>query len=66
MTDGRQLVAKVPNPNAGFPFYKTASEVATMEFARAIAGIPMSQVHHAWSNRADADADDNAVGAEYY
>lgn len=32
MCDGRQVVAKVPNPNAGLPFYTTASEVATMDF----------------------------------
>jgi hypothetical protein len=32
MSDGQQAVAKVPNPNAGRPFYTTASEVATMDF----------------------------------
>ncbi len=32
--DGRQVVAKVPNPNAGRPHYTTASEVATMDFVR--------------------------------
>jgi hypothetical protein len=32
MESGHQFVAKVPNPNAGLPFYTTASEVATMEF----------------------------------
>ena len=34
MRDGLQVIAKVPNPNAGLPFYTTASEVATMEFVR--------------------------------
>ena len=33
---GHQLVAKVPNPNAGPRFYTTASEVATMEFVSSI------------------------------
>lgn len=32
MNDGREVVAKVPNPNAGIPFFTTASEVATMDF----------------------------------
>lgn len=29
---GHQVVAKVPNKNAGLPFYTTASEAATMNF----------------------------------
>ena len=32
MDNGRELVAKVPNPNAGEPHFTTASEVATMDF----------------------------------
>jgi len=32
MDDGRQVIGKVPNPNAGIPHYTTASEVATMDF----------------------------------
>ena len=32
MEDGKQLVAKVPNPNAGRTHFMTASEVATMQF----------------------------------
>jgi len=32
MEDHRQLVARLPNPNAGRPFYTTASEVATMDY----------------------------------
>ena len=32
MDDGRQVVGKVANPNAGIPYYTTASEVATMDF----------------------------------
>lgn len=34
MEDGTQVVAKIPNPNAGQPHFTTASEVATMEFVR--------------------------------
>ena len=34
MGDERQIVAKLPNPNAGRAFYVTASEVATMAFVR--------------------------------
>jgi len=32
MDDGQEVVAKVPNPNAGVCHYTTASEVATMDF----------------------------------
>ncbi len=32
MEDGKQVVAKVPNPNAGQVHFTTASEVATMQF----------------------------------
>lgn len=32
MNDGTEAVAKVPNPNAGYPHLTTASEVATTEF----------------------------------
>ena len=35
MDDGRVLVARIPNPNAGPSYYTTASEVATMDFVRA-------------------------------
>lgn len=31
MHDNHQVVAKVPNPNAGLPHFTTASEVATMD-----------------------------------
>lgn len=34
MEDGMQVVAKVPNPNAGRAHFMTASEVATMDFVR--------------------------------
>jgi len=36
MDDGKQVVAKVPNPNAGRSHFTTASEVATMDFVWAI------------------------------
>lgn len=32
MEDGREVVAKIPNPNAGVAHFTTASEVATMDF----------------------------------
>ncbi|KAI2820119.1 hypothetical protein CBS63078_3396 [Aspergillus niger] len=32
MDNGREVVAKVPNPNSGIPHLTTASEVATMNF----------------------------------
>jgi hypothetical protein len=35
MDDGRELIAKIPNPNAGRPHFTTASEAATMDYVRA-------------------------------
>lgn len=32
MDNGAQVVAKIPNPNAGPDFLTTASEAATLEF----------------------------------
>lgn len=36
MDNGQEVVAKVPNPNAGVPHFTTASEVATMNFVRLV------------------------------
>lgn len=36
MQDGRELIARLPNPNAGRPHYTTASEVATMDYVCAL------------------------------
>ncbi|DAA78663.1 TPA_exp: Uncharacterized protein A8136_2448 [Trichophyton benhamiae CBS 112371] len=59
MNDGREVVAKLPNPNAGRPRFITASEVATVEFLRKVLHFPVPKVH-AWNSRPD-----NPVGAEY-
>ncbi|KAK2863701.1 hypothetical protein FQN49_004075 [Arthroderma sp. PD_2] len=59
MDDGIQVIGKVPNPNAGIPHFTTASEVATMDFARNILGTPAPKVL-GWSSKRD-----NPVGAEY-
>ena len=32
MNNGKEVVAKIPNPNSGQPHFTTASEVATMKF----------------------------------
>ncbi|KAI7087005.1 hypothetical protein KC356_g4565 [Hortaea werneckii] len=60
MCDGKQAVAKIPNPNAGQPHLTTASEVATMDFMRNTLGIPAPKVY-AWCN----DPQETRVGAEY-
>ncbi|RAL14787.1 aminoglycoside phosphotransferase family protein [Aspergillus homomorphus CBS 101889] len=59
MDDGRSVIAKLPYPIAGPKYYTTASEVATMDFARTVLGIQAPKVF-AWS--ADSHC---AVGAEY-
>ncbi|RAK92540.1 phosphotransferase enzyme family protein [Aspergillus costaricaensis CBS 115574] len=53
MDNGEQLVARLPNPNAGPAFFTTASEV------REFLGIPVPRIY-AWSTDRS-----NLVGAEY-
>ncbi|KAE8355998.1 kinase-like domain-containing protein [Aspergillus coremiiformis] len=59
MDNGRNAIARIPHPIAGPRYYMTASEVATMEFARSVLEIPTPRVF-AWS----ADAN-NPVQSEY-
>ncbi|KAJ5506935.1 hypothetical protein N7453_005892 [Penicillium expansum] len=59
MNGGKTVLARIPNPNAGPSFYTTASEVATMEFARTVMKIAVPQVF-GWSATAQ-----NPVGSEY-
>jgi hypothetical protein len=77
MDNGSQVVAKVPNPNAGLPHLTTASEVATMDFVGQLRGfMPETRTDSfqarrilktpvprvlAWSSKVE----DNPVGAEY-
>ncbi|KAH7381697.1 hypothetical protein BKA66DRAFT_570821 [Pyrenochaeta sp. MPI-SDFR-AT-0127] len=60
MHNGYQLIARLPNPNAGRPHYTTASEVATMQYVRDRLQIPVPKVL-AYSTQAST----NSVGAEY-
>ncbi|XWX01115.1 hypothetical protein V2A60_009140 [Cordyceps javanica] len=60
MDNGREVVAKVPNPNAGIPHFTTASEVATMDFARNFLDTPAPRVY-TWNSRAES----HPVGAEF-
>ncbi|KAF2235720.1 hypothetical protein EV356DRAFT_522818 [Viridothelium virens] len=59
MDDGSIVIARIPNPNAGPPFKTTASEVATMDFARTVLQIPVPKVL-SWSAGAE-----NPVESEY-
>ncbi|EAU34264.1 hypothetical protein ATEG_05195 [Aspergillus terreus NIH2624] len=59
MDNGREVIAKLPNPNAGRQHFTTASEVATMDYVRNILNVPAPKVY-AFSSSAD-----NPVGAEY-
>ncbi|PLB52139.1 phosphotransferase enzyme family protein [Aspergillus steynii IBT 23096] len=60
MDNGREVVAKVPNQNAGIPHFTTASEVATMDFVRTILDTPAPRVY-AWNSQAKS----HPVGAEF-
>ncbi|TVY39560.1 Altered inheritance of mitochondria protein, mitochondrial [Lachnellula subtilissima] len=59
MDNGSVAIARIPNPNAGPAYKTTASEVATMDFARTVLNIPVPKVF-AWSATAN-----NPVEAEY-
>ncbi|KAL3474602.1 kinase-like domain-containing protein [Aspergillus californicus] len=56
---GREVIARIPTPIAGPAHYTTASEVATMDFARTLLKLPVPKVLAYSSTR------DNPVGAEY-
>ncbi|KAI9703538.1 MAG: hypothetical protein M1820_005842 [Bogoriella megaspora] len=60
MDNGMEIVAKLPNPNAGPARYTTASEVATRKMLRDVFSIPVPRVL-LWS----CDAKGNPVQAEY-
>ncbi|EGE00104.1 serine/threonine protein kinase [Trichophyton tonsurans CBS 112818] len=60
MDDGKEVIAKIPNPNAGHPHFVTSSEVATMDFVRNRLHIPAPKVY-SWCS----DASKSKVGAEY-
>ncbi|KAI1932978.1 hypothetical protein LOZ66_006664 [Ophidiomyces ophidiicola] len=62
MDNGTKVVAKIPYPNVGVPYYTTASEVATMDCARNVLQTPAPQIY-AWS--ASIDPKKNPVGAEF-
>ncbi|KAI0337269.1 hypothetical protein BDW22DRAFT_1340185 [Trametopsis cervina] len=57
----KNLIAKIPTRLIP-PFYITASEVATMNYARTVLGLPVPRVL-AWN--AQSDRQRNPVGAEY-
>ncbi|KJF60370.1 uncharacterized protein CIMG_12902 [Coccidioides immitis RS] len=57
--NGKEVFAKLPNPNAGPARYVTASEVATREFLGEVVNLPVPRAF-AWS----CDPA-NPVGAEY-
>ncbi|GAB1208000.1 hypothetical protein APSETT445_006737 [Aspergillus pseudonomiae] len=46
MQDGRELVVKIPNPNAGPSHYTTASEVATMQYVFALTSFKARESLH--------------------
>ncbi|OQE18108.1 hypothetical protein PENFLA_c022G10784 [Penicillium flavigenum] len=59
MSNGLEIMARLPNPNAGPAFYIVASEVATHHFLRDKMGIPIPRIYD-WSAETC-----NPVGAEY-
>ena len=58
--NGSELIAKIPYPLLTPRHLSTASEVATMDYARNVLGLPVPKVF-GWS----ASADRTDVGAEY-
>ena len=60
MNDGKKVVVKIPNPNAGEAHFTTASEVATMEMIRTVCKIFVPKLY-AWCS----NALETSVGAEY-
>ncbi|KAF8992073.1 hypothetical protein BDQ17DRAFT_1254288, partial [Cyathus striatus] len=61
LTDGREVIARIPTSLSGPPHLVTASEVATMQFLRDRLGL--TQVPRVLSS--SSSASDTSVGAEY-
>ncbi|KAF2463885.1 kinase-like protein [Lindgomyces ingoldianus] len=59
MDNGVEVLAKIPNPNAGPAFYTAASEVATRQFLRTVLKLPVPRMY------AYSLDPLNPVGAEY-
>ncbi|KAE8420643.1 hypothetical protein BDV36DRAFT_281318 [Aspergillus pseudocaelatus] len=51
MNDGKEVIAKVLNLNAGHPYFTTASEIAGIQFVRNVLHIPAPKVF-AWCSNA--------------
>ncbi|RAH45648.1 aminoglycoside phosphotransferase family protein [Aspergillus brunneoviolaceus CBS 621.78] len=60
MENGKEILARIPNPNAGHAHLVVASEVATLDFLRTVLKIPVPRVI-SWSSSPEV----NPVGAEY-
>ncbi|EFR02327.1 phosphotransferase enzyme family protein [Nannizzia gypsea CBS 118893] len=61
MDDGKEVIAKIPNPNAGRAHFLTFSEVATMDFVSQELFTYTSTKVYSWCS----DASKSRVGAEY-
>ncbi|KAF2423572.1 phosphotransferase enzyme family protein [Tothia fuscella] len=62
MDDGQKVVAKVPNPNSGTPYFTTASEVATMDFPIYVRNTLKAPVPKVFKYECRSS---NPVGAEF-
>ncbi|KAL4911208.1 hypothetical protein BDW74DRAFT_164780 [Aspergillus multicolor] len=60
MKDGKEVVVKIPNPNAGRKHYTTVSEVATMEYVREKLHVSVPKVLGYCSR-----AQESSLGAEF-
>ncbi|OJJ80889.1 uncharacterized protein ASPGLDRAFT_133742, partial [Aspergillus glaucus CBS 516.65] len=60
MRDGKEVIVKIPNPNAGLGGYGTASEVVTMKYARENLDLLVPRVL-SYCSRVDR----SKLGAEY-
>lgn len=56
---GREVIARIPTPIAGPPFYTTASEVAAIDFLRNVLQLPVPRT------LGYSASPENPVGAEY-
>lgn len=54
-----EVIARIPTPIAGPPYYTTASEVATIDFLRDILKLPVPRI------LSYSISSDNPIGAEY-
>lgn len=65
MQDGHEVIARLPNPNSGQSHFTTASEVAIMDYVRALRGVVLFQLTLYTGSQPPSDSRAKGVSLQY-